>query len=355
MAKYFRAVVSSDWHLDGLARHFGDHIERQFYELDKVYRYAVDNGINHVVVPGDISDTPNMSDDVYIALIKFLKKYDGLVHTYYLAGNHDFANIKKTSMDLLNVLYGNDFFKTFHLFLNPEARVIDGLPINFLPYPCKESPASDTPHLNFSHIEYNGALGDNGRKLRVKDEFIQNEGDYNISGHIHMYQHMESKRAIYCGNPYQKNFGESLPKGWLDIKARLNKKGTKVDLKHQFVHNKPDFRFENVVIESQSDFAKLSTSDSVRYKLWVDPSLEVPKNIRLEYPNITGGIFDLQSKKKASEDNHDVASVGPSEGTRINLRSGLTKRLKAEGFDKRQIEKAKNIVTNAANELGITL
>lgn len=346
-------VATADWHFMGLAKHFPDHVQRTIFELDKVYQYAVSNGIPYVFVPGDISDTPHMPYEVYIALVLFLKKYDGIVTTYYIPGNHDFSDLKKTSMDLLNVLYQNDFFKTFHLHMGHHSEVIEGVPVNFLPYPLNEAPESKTPHLNFSHISYNGAIGDNGRKLRIKDEFIQNPNDFNISGHIHQYQYLKSKNALYCGNPFQKNFGESLPKGFVHFKARGTKK--KIELKHKFVDTKPDFKLLNVKIESREDFAKLSTSDAYRYKLWVSPSVEIPKDLRVKFPNITGGIFDLDSKVKTEEMEGARDLLTNTETNKIDLMYGLRDYMKGSGFKKKDYQEARSIVKQAANELGLDL
>lgn len=346
-------IATSDWHFGGLAKHFPDHVQRTIFEIDKVYRYAIDNGVQHVFMPGDVSDTPHMPYEVYIALVLFLKKYDGLINTYYIPGNHDFSEVKKTSMDLLNVLYQNQFFESFHLHMELREDKIDGCPINFLPYPIKEAPASDIPRLNFSHITYNGALGDNGRKIRVNDEFIQNPGDFNISGHIHQYQYMEAKRAVYCGNPFQKNFGEKLPKGFIHFKASGSK--DRIKFKHKFVDNKPDFKLLNVKIESRDDFAKLSTSDAYRYKLWIAPGIELPKDLRVKFPNITGGIYDLDSKIKTKEIEAAREISTGSVSNKVDLTSGLKSYMKKSGFKKRDYQEARSIVKQAANELGLDL
>lgn len=353
MSNVLEGIASSDWHFMGLAKHFPDHVQRTIYELDKIYQYAVANGVPHVFVPGDISDTPHMPYEVYIALVLFLKKYDGLVNTYYIPGNHDFSDLKKTSMDLLNVLYQNGFFQSFHLYMNHHEEEIDGCPINFLPYPLNEAPSSDVPHLNFSHISYNGAVGDNGRKLRVKDEFIQNPGDFNISGHIHQYQFLKSKNALYCGNPFQKNFGESLPKGFVHFKAKGL--SDRIALKHKFVDSKPDFKLLNVKIESREDFAKLSTSDAYRYKLWIAPGIELPKDLRIKFPNITGGIFDLESRVKTEEVKTARELITNSDANKVDLMHGLKDYLRGAGFKKRDYQEAKSLVKQAANELGLDL
>lgn len=346
-------IATSDWHFMGLSKHFHDHIERQFKELDKIYQYAIANGVKHIFVPGDISDTPHMPDEAYIPLLSFLFKYDGLINTHYILGNHDFSDTKKTSMDVLNVLCANNTFQTFKLYKSLHRDKIDGCRVNFLPYPLNEAPESNKPYLNLSHVTYNGAIGDNGRKIRVKDEFIQNPGDFNISGHIHQYQYLKSKRALYCGNPYQKNFGESLPKGFVHFKARST--GDKIEFKHKFVDNKPDFRLENVIIETRQDFAKLSESNAYRYKLWIAPEVELPKDLRLRYSNITGGIFDLESKARATEREEVMTVVNNPNANRINLMSGVQKFLREHGFKKSDVKNAKAIIKQAANELGLDL
>tara|TARA_B100000700_G_scaffold88627_1_gene99984 strand:- start:102980 stop:104047 length:1068 start_codon:yes stop_codon:yes gene_type:complete len=353
MSRTLEAIATSDWHFMGLAKHFPNHVERTIYELDKIYQYAVANGIPYVLVPGDISDTPHMPYEVYIALVLFLKKYDGLVETHYIPGNHDFSDVKKTSMDLLSVLQQNQFFESFHLHMGHTEIELEDVPINFLPYPWNEAPASDIPHLNFSHISYNGAIGDNGRKIRVKDEFIQNPGDFNISGHIHQYQYMESKRALYCGNPFQKNFGEKLPKGFVHFKAKL--KDERIAFKHKFVDNKPDFRLINMNIESREDFARLSDSDSIRYKLWLAAGVEIPKDLRLRFPNITGGIFDLDSKVRAQDREEVKTLIQDPSANQVDLMYGLKDYMKGAGFKKRDYQEARSLVKQAANELGLDL
>lgn len=344
---YLEGIATSDWHFMGLAKHFSDHVEKTIYELDKIYRYAIDNGIKHIFVPGDISDGPNMPIEAYIQLVLFLKKYDGHINTYYICGNHDFSDIHKTSMDFLSVLQQQKFFKTFYLYLQPHQQQIDGVTVNFIPYPHLNSIESNTPCLNLSHVSYNGALGDNGRKLRIKDEFIQDPRDYNISGHIHLYQHLESKRAVYCGNPFQKNFGESLPKGFIHFRAKQISKNKPLIFKHRFVDNFPEFELRNVNINSVDDIAKLSNSKSIRYKLFVDPSVTIPKNLLINYSNITGGLFDSKGKPEKQEKQQEIA-VSTS-----NIKKGLSYFLQDKGFDKKDIKIAYREVKIACNELGI--
>ena len=344
-------VSTSDWHFMGLAKHFPEtHNERLIAEIDKIYQYALKNGIQHVFVPGDIADTPTLPTDSYIALVLFLKKYDGLIHTHYIAGNHDFSDISKTSLDFLNVLTQQGFFKTFNLYLQPKRVKVEDVPVNFLPYPCLETLSKgEKGALNFAHVEYSGAIGDNGRALKTKHELAVIDNDYTISGHIHQYQHMAAKRAVYCGNPFQKNFGESLPKGFIHFQAGM-KKG-RVQFKHKFVNNHPNFILQNVDIEDLTDLKQLKHDDNIRYKLRVGAEVVLPADIMIQYPNITGGIFYSSGKKADIEEELDKLVV---EQSVVSVESGLKRFLSSQGFDKKQIKEARAMVTEAKNHLGLS-
>lgn len=341
-----RACITSDWHLDGLKKLFpNDHIQRQLAEVEKIFQYALKNGIKHVFIPGDIADTYSMSDDAYFGLLTLLVKYDGLLNVYYLHGNHDWEAEKKTSLDLLNLMCMNKMFKSIHLYNRPEQIVVDGVVVNMLAFPAKESLPHKKPCLNFVHASYDGAVGDNGRTLRVKTEIISDPRDFNISGHIHQYQYMKKKRVLYCGNPFQKNFGEKLPKGFLDIKAKYV--NGKLVVKHKFVNNHPDFTLESRIISNQEGFAELSREDNVRYRLYVDPGVVIPVDLMVKNPNIRQ-IYDSQGKTKikelecAEEFKQQSVSIPKIDPT-FKLKSSM----KQQGFSKTDYLAAKNLVREA--------
>ncbi len=343
-------VVTSDWHIDAMRKHFPDYLDRVFAELNKICQYAIKNGIRHVFIPGDISDTPSLAYDDYIALVLFLKKYDGLLNFHYIAGNHDFSDVDKTSLDLLGVLCDNKFFKTVTLYLQPARVVIDDVPVNFLPFPCLKTLSTKQGAVNFAHVEYSGAIGDNGRTLKTKHELETHPNDFTVSGHIHQYQYMEKKRAVYCGNPFQKNFGEKLPKGFIHFKARMQ--GNKVEFKHKFVDNRPSFILQNVDIETNADFSKLKSDANIRYKIRLAPDVVPPSDILLQYPNITGGIFAQATGKKVSGELDDLSELIIPRST-INIQTGLKRHLIAEGYDAQKIKVARQLVKEARNQLGV--
>lgn len=343
------ALSTSDFHLEGLRKHFADDIARQLREVDRIYQYALQKGIQHIFVPGDLSDTPQMRKSTEIALMHFLKKYDGLINTYYICGNHDRSDVENTSIDFLKQLADYKFFKTFRIYLQPAQDRIDGTLVNFCAWPCYETLTEKEGALNFAHVEYNGAIGDNGRKLKTKHEFQQHKRDFTISGHIHQYQFLKARRAVYNGNPYQKNFGESLPKGFIQFKATTENK--EVKFKHRFIDGKPQFRLETIHIESPKDFNKLSSGNDVRYKLFVAPDVLIPSDLRLQYPNITGGIFNTETKKQTDE--QFEALVTEHQKPNISPRKGLKNFLSSLGHSKKEIKFALDEVQSAMNALGL--
>ncbi|SBV38505.1 Phage recombination related endonuclease [Phage NCTB] len=346
------AIVTSDWHLEKLKKLFPhDHIDRQLREVEKIFKYAISEGIRHVFIPGDISDTYKMEADSYIKMITLIKKYDGLLDIYYVGGNHDFSDISKTSMDLLQLLVDEGFFETFHLYLSPEQIKVDGCVVNMMNHPVMESIPNKQPCLNLVHVEYTGAIGDNGRTLKSHKEFKSPRRDFNISGHIHQYQHMKKRRVIYCGNPYQSNFGEALPKGFIEIKAGV--KEGKMKVNHRFIDNKPGFRLLTEHIETSSQFAKLSTEPGIKYRLYVNEGIVVPTDLMLKNPNIAqlwtakGGKIDIENELESFvNQTTDLPSINPYEG--------LASVFKGAGHSKKEYLRGKDMLAEAISELGIS-
>ena len=137
----FRAVVSSDFHLGGMTKVLQEPLKHQLAEIEKVYKYAQRNGIEHVIIPGDLTHTPNMSDDALKEVIMLLLKYEGICTTYYVLGNHDVMSLHHTSLDVLHVIAESNMLPSFHVFKEPTVQRIDGIDIVFMPLSGSESHA----------------------------------------------------------------------------------------------------------------------------------------------------------------------------------------------------------------------
>lgn len=347
-----QGVVTSDWHLGGMTKLFSNPTERQVVEIHKPYRYAVENSIEHLFMPGDMADTSTLQEHEMIALITILLTYDDHVNTYMILGNHDIESIKKTSCDILRVMSENGMFKRFHLFFKPTAMKIDGINTCFMPFPYTKVLESSKPPLVFAHIETVGALGDNGRPLKCEeDKFERQPGDFIFSGHLHQHQYLKEKRIAYGGSLYQKNFGEALPKGFLDFKARYAGGKLKVDL--EFINSRPNFVLENKLIETSADWDTLVKDDNIRYKILVGEGIIVPKNITTMFPNIVY-INGASSRTKINMDGTvDNGSVTLKDLPTFSITTGLSKYLRDAELNPKQMKLAKQFVREARADLGI--
>lgn len=348
VSEILEALVTSDWHLEGLANHFpNDHVDRQLETIDRIYQYAVEHGIKHIFIPGDITDKFKMDDETKRKLMQHFLKYEGVIESYYCGGNHDWADMSSTSMDLIKTFTEWSFLKSLHIYLRPEQVVIDGIVVNFLAHPAKESIKNKKPCLNFCHVEAVGALGDNGRPLKTKKDIKVDERDFTISGHIHLYQVLAKKRFIYCGSPYQKTFGEALPKGFIHIRCQYKNK--QLELKHKFLDSKPGFRLETVLVEQQKDWARLEVNPAIRYRVIVKDDVAIPVDIRTRVPNIS----QINStNKRVDLDNIDTVDVSELELADIDPRDGLKDYLKASGIKKSLRVQARKELNAVLSEIG---
>ena len=349
-------LACSDLHLMGMYRNLGPQAPKlQFAEISKIYNYAVENGREHIFMPGDLSDVPRLDEENFSLLVTHLLTWDDSINTYYMLGNHDVEHKFKTSLDVLRILCEGGVFKRFKLFHAADTLKIDGVNVSFLPWPAMKAPKSKDGRgrLIFAHIEVEGAIGDNGRPLKGGnlDKVVRSKDDYIVSGHIHQYQELKSKRLTYVGNPYQKNFGESLPKGFIDFKAGYKTGDNKLQFKHTFVNNRPNFTLENIVVADQSDWDKIKDDPSIRYKVFVDRNagVIVPKNIVQMRPNIvtiTGVNTATMSVEEVMEQARGEGA-GTQDLPKVNPMTGLKKFLKREGVDKSKMKIARAYVKEA--------
>lgn len=346
------AVSTSDWHLcGGLARLFPEKaLQKQMAEIEKPFQHCAENGIVHLFNPGDLTDKARMDEATFIALVTLLLKYDQHINFYYILGNHDFDHIGKTAMDVLEVFVENSAFKNVHLFRKPEVLEIDGVSVGFVPFPHKEAPKSKKPKIVFAHIEEEGAMGDNGRPLKHSESgqsLIRDPRDFVISGHLHTYQYLRARRTLFNGSLYQKNFGESLPKGFVEIKAKYVE--GELQVKHQFINSKPEFELHELLIESEADWDKLQRNENMLYKVKVAHGVITPKNITREFPN----IIYLNGVGFAGREVDTSAKVEFSSIPTITPLTGLVKYLMEFDIEKPEAKKAVRMVKDAMLELNI--
>lgn len=342
-------VVSSDWHFDGLKSLFPtNHATMVANEVEKVYQYAVDNGIKYIFVPGDIADNYKISPESQRAILSILVKYDGLITTYYMMGNHDFGDVSTTSLDVFQSISEFSLLKTFHIVRQRKAIDIEGVTVNFCPFPYKTPMETKRPSINMIHANVAGAIGDNGKPLRVKEDVELAEGSFTFGGHIHKHQFLKKKATVLCGNLYQKNFGESGQKGFVEFKAKYADRKLKV--KWNYVETRPNFMLETVHIKRQEDFGSLKANPKVKYRLYVAEGIIVPNKLKREIPNIEQ-IWEVRGKKVAFDDLESQFIQDTAELPKINPTVGLGQYMKKAGFSKKEYLEGKRLVEEVVNQL----
>jgi DNA repair exonuclease SbcCD nuclease subunit len=347
----FEFVVSSDWHLGKIARFFpNDHIERQIIELHKPFKYAIEHGIKTIVIPGDISDTPHIEERVMKALINLIFEYDGHLRIIYIAGNHDFEDINTTSMDLLETLQSKAF-KSFEIYLKPAQITIEGIVCNMLPFPMNRAIKNDKPCLNFAHIERTGALMDNGKPSRRKNEhdFKCKKEDYTVSGHLHTYQELKNQRTLFVGAAMQVKFDDTPKKGFSHVKARYKNGALKVV--HKFIPSKPNFLLKRLVVESIADWSIVENDKLSIYEIRLGEGVVLPNNIREKCPN----IFSVLGHKLEQTTEELIESASTQKHMpRYSPTQGLSKYLKRAGLKKNSRLLARSYVEHEMSRLGIS-
>ena len=321
----FEFLVTSDWHIGSLTNVFADALPKQLIELHKIYGYALENGIKYVIVPGDMTDTTVLKNHEAIELIRFFSYYDDKIETHYISGNHDYHSSNRSSIDLLKHLADEQLFENLHVHIDPSCIKFGGVNVNFVPYPHTERTNKKGNCINFVHMDTEGASDDNGYSAKIRHEFEYGKSDITISGHIHKHQVIKSKRWVFCGNPYQKKFDETSPKGFLHCKT-ATKNGV-LKFSFDFIKSRPEFVLKTVAIKSAKDVELLDKNNNIAYKLEPEDGVLLPSDI--------GATYNIVAIK-----NKFVAPAASITSVNSNLRTGLKKFLTNCDLSDVQIKRA---------------
>jgi len=340
MPKYFQAVTVGDPHFDKMGNLLkAQHLDLQIAELRKPFEYAVQNGIQEVWVLGDVAHKERLSEEARIALFKLLEEYDGRVIVRIILGNHDVAYDGFHALQFFVELFKSKKFKTVFIYDKKKQVVINGVPVNFLPYPATQALPHDTStcdkSINVAHLERPGALRDNGMKIKKGDGVKQRDKNVWVIGHLHTPQTVGL--TWYSGTLYQTSFGESLPKSFMHIKARVDKDGL-LDCKIKRIPVDPAFKLIPLVIEKRKDFKKIEDNPLYLYKLFIKSGVDVDFDIHKRYPNVWNSPVLFDDKKKIVLDAHEVEEI------KYDIREGLKPTLKEMGATKPQIKRAQQLV-----------
>jgi DNA repair exonuclease SbcCD nuclease subunit len=290
-------VLIGDIHLDKLASLFpAEHINLQLNEVDKAIHAALKEGHRYFVLLGDLCENIRFSAQAECALISFFCKWDGKISIDVILGNHDFAENGVHSLMPFMVMKKEKLFKTIMFHEKPFVETkIGEVPINFSPYPYTDSVKNA---INLGHFEVSGSTRDNGTKIKKAHDI----GEKDIWGMGHLHTPHSVGNVHYTGTLYQLNFGESLPKGYSILEARLSSG----KIKHKFtrVRTNPKFKLINLIVESKSDLKKINNSPYDKYRLISKSSIELPEDILDKFPNVvkTEGFSSKEELKSILED-----------------------------------------------------
>lgn len=299
-------IVIGDLHLDGM-RFLPNGNELIINEVRKAEAYAIRNEISTVIYVGDISDKPTLSYDAHERLLDLWGNNQDLLTRHIIIGNHDFSQSGKHSLTILKKAFENT---SVHIHDAEETVEIGGVPVNFLPYPYPKQETSLDLHnaLNISHFEVNEAKRDNGSVSNSKTVIPENTRW--VMGHLHTPQ--DVGKVHYVGTLFQRNFGESLPKSFSRVKARI--KDGKLQVKYTRIPNKPAFELRNCLIEKQSDLDLIPNDPSIFCKLLVSAKVHIPADFLAGRPNcIKLQLFNTKSERAALINDTVIQEVSVAE------------------------------------------
>jgi DNA repair exonuclease SbcCD nuclease subunit len=258
--------------MDGLVENANDKISAS---IRKVFKYAVENGVRHVIFYGDLCERYRMSYEAQVSFYQIAldPKYEDLV-IHAILGNHDFAETGAHSLEVLKVL-ANLMDKRLRVYTEQKLVKLDGKKFNMMPHPVLETRRDC---LNIGHFEMKNSFRDNGRQI----------GHGFTTAHKccvgHLHTNHRVRRAHYSGTLYQTNFGESLPKFFHHVRYEDD---DPYSVGVESVPFDPPWKLINLQVKSESDLKAIEDDENVLYKLFVHEGLDLDiGDVMAEHPNV---------------------------------------------------------------------
>lgn len=317
-----------------------------FEQLDKVIAYCKKAGIKNIFQLGDVFDHPYPDQRSIKDFLQFLHKHNDL-NFYIIAGNHDYSNVKTTSLEVGTFLSESNLLTNIKIYSKAQHEVVEGVNIFFASYPVyqKFDYLKGTPTLCLGHFEVKGAKHDSGQVIKtgIPAEDLQEE-DYWVLGHLHRHQNITPK-VFYPGTMLQYNFGEPLPKGFSVSEVRHV--GNQLDVKHTYIKLDTPYVLENVDINNQEDFDKLQYNDpKYYYKLFIEGSdiIMPQKLLNGSVKNVYKIIYSKSNgSKRTLEEGLSLSETFSEDSDKEKLfepLGGLEDHLTTEGFSQDDISYA---------------
>ena len=274
-----------DLHLDKMDGLIQDANAKIVKSVRKTFKYAVENGIKHVIFYGDLGEKYRLSYEAQVALYGLCldQRWKDLI-LHFILGNHDFAETGAHSLEVLKVVSGLTGDRV-RVYLDQTKIKLEGRKFNMMPHPVLTTRRDS---LNVGHFEMKNSFRDNGRQ--IDHGFTTPHAC--VVGHLHTMHRV--RRAHYSGTLYQTNFGESLPKYFHHVKYDdedpYSAEVTNVPFE-------PPWKLLNLEVRTTSDLDKIVSDENTLYKLFVHEGLELDiGDVMGTYPNV---VRHNQFKNKA--------------------------------------------------------
>lgn len=333
-----RFLAVGDIHFEGIENYFPDeHLSLITTTLRQIWRYARENGVENVIILGDVFDSPFPKDESKKA---FLKCLDKRLKYYIILGNHDYATPQENSLNLCKYFIEDlGLMDNVKFFVKPETVEIDGVKFDMLPFP-QTKPLTPENSVCIGHFECKGYMADNGRKFT--SGHILDDKHVWLLGHLHRQQ-----GDLYPGSIVQTKFGEPVGKFFFDCKTNGKQ------LKLRKIAIQTPFKLLDVVVSKLEDLDVLEKENC--YRLYVASHLDT---VELKNKTQNFNVWDIKGLPKGESkviqcgviDQQDVEYVETTLGNEIDfLREWLSDKNNVDLTDE-EIRKAVEIVEGLEND-----
>jgi len=168
--------------------------------LEQVCVYSVQNGINTIVIAGDVNDLKNVAHvTAWVEFKNLLRKYPQL-QFIILHGNHDRSqqDLNRSSVQLLD-----DLENVRTVVRREEVDLITFIPHS--KHIAEDVRNSGPSKLMVGHFGLSDASLSNGMSIRsdLNSGTLTEKFDLTILGHYHKPQEIRNNKVIYVGSPIQ--------------------------------------------------------------------------------------------------------------------------------------------------------
>jgi DNA repair exonuclease SbcCD nuclease subunit len=302
----------------------------------KVFKYALERGVQNVIFYGDIGERPRLSVESECAVLDTLLRPEYReLHFHFILGNHDFAENGSHCLQFLEVI-AKRLDINITVYTKQTVLRLDGVRFNMLPYPYTDT-LKDA--VNVGHFEVSGSTRDNGRKI----DHGPDGKHFTLMGHLHTPHQV--RKTFFSGTLYQTNFGESMPKFFHHVTVESPK-----DYDVQYIPFKPPWELSNLIVSSAEDLKQVRAESHHLYKLFVKDGADIDINqVFTQYPNVVRSN-SFKSKKdlttmieEAWEFDADIIAQDVNIIDEDEVIGGW---LKNAGFKDKQIQRGFEIMKN---------